>query len=369
MALLVDERDSRWASANGLMAAYDLDALIAFGDPGDVPAHLRYLSGYRSMFGRAASVLFRDGGFVLIASSVVVAHYAKQLSWADEPLAVDEEDFGTELARLLKQKAASRIGVADLSLLPSAWRDHLVSAVPSATFWDLGQELRHARLVKSSYELDLARESARIADEAWSHMTDIVRVGRREYEVLADLEHILRLNGCEDSFNLVIGVPRLKYAIQNLPSERRIEEGDHLSIEVSPRFQGYYSQLTSLVSLGRVDPAIREGFDAADRAREAGLSVMKPGVDILDVRHAVEAQLSAEGRKLSSPMIGHFCGLELDDLRAGSTSFEVQAGMTFIFHPLVAGYPGQLRADTFLVTDTGTQRLSNLPIEPLEIRV
>lgn len=367
MPLPEDERERRWNAARQLMSVHDLDVILAFGDPGDVPAHQRYLSGWRSMYGDAAALLFREDA-ELIASSAVVAAYGKELSWMAEPVAAaNDASIGTEIAKLLADRTASRIGVAELGRLPSGWRDDIAATVPGATFFDVGSQLRDLRHVKSGFELELARTSARIASETWGHMPEILRVGRREYEVLADIEHLLRLNGCEDSFNLVIGVPRLKYPIEARPSARRLVDGDQLTMEISPRYQGYFTQLTALACLGKVDSRTRAAYEAANRAREAGLALMRPGVDLLDVRSAVEEQLRSDGYKLASPMLGHFCGLELDDLRAGATSFELKAGMVFIFHPLLAGFPGMLRGDTYLVTGSGAEPLTTLPLEPLEL--
>lgn len=349
------------------MTEQGLDVVIAFGDAGDVPANQRYLSGWRSMYGDAAALIFPNTTG-LVASSPVVAAYAKQLSWMTDPVPAKSDDgFGAELAALIADNNASRIGVAELARLPSGWRDDIVAATPSATFVDVGPAIRALRYVKSDYELGLVRQSADIANSTWRHLPEILHAGRREYEVLADIEHLVRLGGCEDSFNLVIGVPRLKYPIDNRPSARTIVQGDQLTIEVSPRFQGYFTQLTALTALGKVDQATRDAYAAASRARQAGLDLMRPGVDLLDVRTAVEKQLHADGYELNSPMLGHFCGLELDDLRAGATSFELKAGMVFIFHPLVKGHPGMLRGDTYLINESGVQTLTELPPEPLEL--
>lgn len=377
------ERDRRWSEIRKLMRQADVGVVVAHSDLGDIRCFQRYISGYRSNFDEVASLLFDDNG-TLVVSFAPTVNQARQLSWMDTVVTASATQswiigqgvagqsiglgrMGAEIGRLIAERGITRIGVADLELFPGGWRASIAEAIPGCEFVDLETALNQLRIVKAPPEIESIRTACQVGDEVWRQLPDIVKVGRREYEVLADVEHIIRSAGCEDSFSLFLPLPMFVHPMNAYPSSRRIEPGDAFNLEVSPRFNGYYGQLTGLVTVGDFDPAMVDAYESIVRAKDAGVARMKPGADITEVAHAAADQFAAEGRQISSLHIGHFCGLELEELRAGATPFTLTEGMTFVFHPHVVGWPALMRADTYLVTAEGAERLNSNSFRPTHL--
>lgn len=366
------------------MQAAEVDAVVGNGDLGDENANQRYLSGFRSVFDDIAPILFDNGDSAMVISNPGVLMFAKELSWMDEitvgaetkpwlvgdtvdsPI-VANATVGAEVADQLRKRGVTRVGLADGAHFPAAWRDAIATAIPGCEFVDLGPGIDRLRLVKSAEEIDNIRTSCQISDDIWADMADIVKVGRRECEVMADFEYRLRSAGAEGSYNMFFSLPMFSKPYESMPSTKLVEAGSTYMVEVSPRFAGYYGQQTGLVTLGTMDPAARDALEAINRARASGLELMRPGNDITEVAAAVDAQLSADGYELSSPLIGHFVGLQLEEPRAGVKPLTLEAGMVFICHPFANGWPAYMRADTFLITDDGVERLTSRPLDPLEL--
>lgn len=110
---------------------------------------------------------------------------------------------------------------------------------------------------------------------------------------------------------------------------------------------------------------MRAAYDAANRARDKGLEIAKPGVDLVEMGRAIEAQLNADGFRSATPSFGHAVGMELEDFHIDGSPLILEEGMTFIFHPLLADYPGVMRADTYVITVSGAERLTSGSVEPL----
>ncbi|WP_170973329.1 M24 family metallopeptidase [Rhizobium sp. FKY42] len=376
MTFTTMERDRRWAAARRIMASQNAEVMIGVSDLGDIRGHQRYLSSFRSTFDDLVTLVFSEGESALIVGHPAVGVFAKDLSWVTTPVTPQAPDghalppsVGGALANILKARGVTRIGVAGLERFPLGWRDIILSVLPQASFIELGPALMRERLVKSAEELAIIREAARISDLAWRAMPDLVRPGRKRYEVMADIEHILRSNGCEDNYALFEALPLIPAIKDRRPySALPIQQGEVFCVEVSPRYLGYYAQQTGLVAVGGPVPDdLRAAYAGINRAREAGLKVMRAGVDITEVAAAVTAQLEKDGLKSAGPVIGHFVGLELEEMRVGHEPLILEDGMTFIFHPFAAGYPALLRADTYLVTASGAERLTSGSIEPLVI--
>lgn len=374
------EQERRWISARRIMHQQNVDVVIAFSDFGDQSSFARYLANFRSSYDYQAVLLYRDDGCDLILTHAGGIPIAKQLAWATDvlPMAVpatrdchnsgNVPSVGGQIANRLHSRQVRRVGILGFEYFPSGWRDLILEAIPDAEIVNLWDDFHHLRLVKGASEQDLIREACRISDAAWEAMPDIVRVGRKRYEVLADIEHILRLNGCEDSFNLCMSLPMLAERMDRNPySALPIETDSVYLIEVSPRYLGYFGQQTGLVATGRIPDQMQRAYDAVNRARDVGLELAKPGADLAQMGLAIAQSLKADGFEPASPSFGHAVGLELEDWHINGSSLVLEEGMTFIFHPMAAGHPAVMRADTYLITAQGPERLTGGDIKPLII--
>jgi Xaa-Pro aminopeptidase len=341
------------------MEKHDLDAVVVRGTP-QANGYLRYLTLFVPLSESSTFVLFRDGSNSLTVTDGVQAYYAKKTSWAEETTIGSACD---ELLKCLRRAHVRRLGVADPEGLPHPWFEGLQQLLSHADVIDLGAELTSYRWVKSAEEIALVRQSCRAADEVWAQMSTMIRPGRRAHEVLADIEHALRLRGCDGSFNLIIPLPDAEF--DRMPPSHALAPGDTFILEVSPQFGGYFSQLTSVVSVGPADSGMRDAFEAGVQARGAAESRLVPGTDIASVSEMVSADLHERGHNMTTADIGHLCGLELVEPRVGSSSLQLQTGMVLIFHPVVAErrYGFVMRADTYLIGEGGAERLTTHPTD------
>jgi Xaa-Pro aminopeptidase len=380
MDLTTRERDRRWAALRSIMERQNVDVVIAFSDFGDQSTLQRYFSNFRSGYDYMASLLYRKDDFDLITTHPGTIPIAKQLSWAKEvlPIAIPNSraarnagqraTVGGQIANQISARGINRVGVTGMEFFPAGWKELIEEAVPDVEFIDLWDDIHHLRLVKSEDELAIIREACRISDVVWEQMADIVRAGRKRYEVLADIEQIVRSHGCEDSFNLCMSLPLLKEKMDRNPySALPIEEDGVYMIEVSPRFLGYYGQQTGLVATGSIPADMQRAFDAASLSRDKGLDIIRPGVNLIEVGEVIQKQLHADGYELATPSFGHAVGMELEDFHIDGSSLVLEEGMTFIFHPLLAGHPAIMRGDTYLITGSGVERLTTGSIAPLEL--
>ncbi|MFK7842911.1 MAG: M24 family metallopeptidase [Sphingorhabdus sp.] len=379
MDLTSKERDRRWINLRTIMKRRDVDVVIAFSDFGDQASLQRYISNFRSSYDYVASLLYREEGCDIIMTHPGGIGIAKQISWTTDvfPMAIPNSmkghnsgkgpSVGGQIANRLAEHNVQRVGVTGMEYFPVGWKETIEAVLPNVEFVDVWDDVHLLRLIKGDEEQDLVREACRISDEAWKQMPDIVKPGRKRYEVLGDIEHILRCHGCEDSFNMCMSLPMGKERFDRSPySALPIEEDSVYLIEVSPRYLGYFGQQTGLVSTGPLPEAMRKAYDSVNRARDAALEMMRPGVDLIDVGNVVDAQLRNDGYQ-PQPSFGHLVGLELEDFHIGNGPLILQDGMTIIVHPLLADHPALMRADTYLISASGPERLTTGSMEPLEL--
>ena len=344
------------------MTEHELDVLMAIDWSRDeiLSGTQRWLTGYSPVGGPAAALLDLDGGVELISERIgkpVSEHYAAH----QFPIELVNGFSSSLLTERIGRHRPRRLGIAEAAGFPWTLATGLQDRLPALEFIDVSEPIAQLRLRKSPHELALVRKSCEIADAVWEQVPELVKVGRRNREIVADIDHLVRLAGAEGGFHLVLKMPFRGRSMQSMANPERIEPDARYLVEVSPRYEGYYSQLTIPVTTRPDDVEMWKAYADVVEAKRFAQPALRPGADLTEVARSVQEFLAGRGRSLASLSLGHFCGLALEEPRHDPAEpFELEEGMTLIFHPVLADpeYFSLMRADTYLITATGAERLN-----------
>jgi Xaa-Pro aminopeptidase len=134
-------------------------------------------------------------------------------------------------------------------------------------------------------EIAVLRRAAALADDAYEAFRQAARPGRRQYELVADIEAYLRSRGCPDNF-MIIGSGGKDVLGMTPPSERALAAGDLVTTELTPAVEGYFVQICRTLVVGEANAAQRRAFGVFREALEAGIAAVKPGVTAADLARA-----------------------------------------------------------------------------------
>jgi Xaa-Pro aminopeptidase len=228
---------------------------------------------------------------------------------------------------------------------------------------------------KSNGEIAAVRRAAQLADAAYGEFRNAVRPGRRQFEVVADIEACLRRRGCPDNF-MIIGSGGKDVFGMTPPSERRIAAGDLVTTELTPAVEGYFAQICRTLVVGKASAAQRRAFAVFVEALQAGIAAVRPGARAADVARAENDVFRKYGlgeytTSQWTRVRGHGMGLFPDSkphiLEDVNTLLE--PGMTLIVHPNTyhpqAGYI--VLGDAVVVTERGAEVLCKTPRELFEV--
>jgi len=350
------------------MAAAGIDELVVYGNAwqGD---YLRYVTDFGILEGHGIAVIAVDGATELFLDSATDAERAE----AEVPgVAVRlAGDIARAVGARLDRTANHRIAGAPRRFLP-AW---LADAARSFTIEDGTALLDRLLMHKLPAELDAIRRAARIADEAYGEFVRAVAPGRRQFEIVADLEAYLRRRGCPDNF-MIIGSGGKDVFGMTPPSERRIAAGDLVTTELTPAVEGYYVQICRTLVAGKATTAQASAFAIYREALEAGVAAVKPGATAADVARAendvfrkfgLGDYVTSKYTRVRGHGIGLFCDSKPHILEDVDTPLE--PAMTLIIHPNTyhpdVGY--LVLGDAVVVTDTGVEVLCATPRELFEV--
>ncbi|WP_058045291.1 aminopeptidase P family protein [Streptomyces roseifaciens] len=192
----------------------------------------------------------------------------------------------------------------------------LQSVAPRLRLTDLGPAVEQQRLVKDDEEISSLRIAAEIADQALGELLESILVGRTERHLALELERRLVDHGATGpAFPTSVGTGPNSGLAGHLPSDRRVEEGDFLSVCVGADYRGYRSEIgrTFVIGTSPADWQI-ELYDQVFAAQRAGREALAPGTPCRDVDRAARVVLEAAGHgDRVGPRIGHGVGLENDE--------------------------------------------------------
>jgi len=359
-AFLLDQRTARLREA---MAQAGMDALLVAGDAWRSD-YIRYATDVTPMEGLALAVIDRDGPTQVFvespaeASRIAAEQPALEVSWSSAPMAAAE----AALAAL----APGRTGLAPSHLLPL----RLAQGAGAGSIAAATAMLDQLMVRKSREEADAVARAVVLADEGYAAFRDAARVGRREYEVVADLEAWYRARGCPENF-MIMGSGGQEVRSMHPPGERVLQAGDLVTTELTPCVDGYYAQICRTLVLGQPTALQRQAHAVYVEAMEAGIARVRPGVTQGEVARALNDVFRRHGlaeyiTSAYTRVRGHGLGLYVDGPHVlEDVQLVLEPDMTLIVHPNTyhpdVGYI--VLGDAVRVTATGCDVLTRTPRE------
>jgi Xaa-Pro aminopeptidase len=315
---------------------------------------VRYLCGFTGsnaalvlVDGRA--VLFTDGRYTVQAKTeaagtrVVIAKKPAVVAACEWMEAAEVRRCGFD---------AAQTTVAALEGMKKA-----VSAkVRRGMFVATGPLVSRLREVKDAEEIAAIRKAALLGCRLFDGMLSFMQLGLTEVAVAAELEHAARLAGADAmSFETIVASGERSALPHGRATQTKLPKRGFVTLDFGVVVDGYCSDMTRTVHMGKALPGEREVYDSVLEAQEAAVAKVAPGVTAGEVDEAARSVLRRAGLdKYFSHSTGHGVGLEIHEgprLAAKQTQV-LEQGMVVTIEPGVymPGRFGVRIEDMVLVT-------------------
>jgi D-alanyl-D-alanine dipeptidase len=229
--------------------------------------------------------------------------------------------------------------------------------------------LRGLRMIKDAAEIDVLREAGAAIDRVHARVPEFLAPGRTEADVAADITEAIVAEGHSEVAFVIVGSGPHSADPHHECSDRQLRAGDVVVVDIGGACEpGYHSDSTRTYSIGEPSPEVAQRYSILQRAQQAALDAVRPGVTAEQVDAAARDVL-AEAR-LAEYFVhrtGHGIGLSVHEepyIVAGN-ELPLATGMAFSVEPGIyfAGRWGARIEDIVIVTEDGTLPVNNRPHE------
>ncbi|MCK9594693.1 MAG: Xaa-Pro peptidase family protein [Candidatus Omnitrophica bacterium] len=336
------------------LAKDNIDGLLLSSD-----ANCSYLCGYPS---RDSYLLVSSRKNVYFTDSRYTAEARKHLTGcAVEPVSGSVFRKIAEACRGLKVKC---LGFEERHLPYAEYRQirkELPDPIGLAPTWGLVEELRQ---IKTAEEIARIRKACAITMEAFEFIREYIRPGVKEIEVAAELERFIRYRGAGSAaFDIIVASGPNSSFPHHITSQRRIKDNEPVFLDMGVDYQGYKSDLTRVILLGKMNTLVGNIYRIVLEAQKRAISGIRPGAPISRIDSLARDHIEKKGYGgYFGHGLGHGLGLEIHEAPhiGGKQIKKLQAGMVFTVEPAIyiPGKFGIRIEDMVLVTRKGSEVIS-----------
>jgi len=174
-------------------------------------------------------------------------------------------------------------------------------------------------ILKSRHEIEKMKISNRIVVEVLEEIKKKIRVGVTTIELDRLAESVILKKGGTPAFKGYRGYPNSlcisinEQVVHGIPSNRRLKDGDLVSIDLGVYHDGYYGDAAITVGAGEITFEAKRLLDATQKALYVGIEKARAGNHLSDISNAVQMYVEREGFSVVRAFVGHGIGTSLHE--------------------------------------------------------
>ena len=324
------------------------------------PSNLRYMAQFT---GTAGIALVTPGNAIFITDF----RYTEQAREQAKNYEIIEHkgNLPDELAKQIKRLGVQRLGFEQEHVTYAAYalykKKLAIDFVPTANL------IEKLRLVKDESEIQVLKEAAKIADDAFQHILAHIKPGVSERAVANELEFFMRNQGADSSsFDMIVASGTRSALPHGVASDKIIEKGDMVTLDFGAYYKGYCSDLTRTIAVGEPNEKLKEIYSIVLEAQKLALEKIKPGMSCKEADAIPRNYIRDHGYgNYFGHSTGHGIGLDIHEgptLSTRSTQL-LEKGMVVTVEPgiYISGIGGVRIEDDIVLTEQGNERLTHAP--------
>lgn len=351
-----------------ILQSIPVDALLLTN-----PANMRFVAGFTGegyvYLSEKQAVVVTDSRYTIAAGAECEGFHV--IEW-------DKRGYYAPLLEAVRKDGIAELGIEDEEITVADYhriRTELQKAgLDQVKTEAIGNRVTDWRGVKTEREIDILRQAEAIGDRAFARLLPKLKAGMTEKQTAALLEFFMKEEGAEGFSFDTIAASGLHSAMPHaVPTDKPLEEGDFLTLDFGCLYQGYCSDMTRTVVIGRANAKQKMVYDTVLRAQMTALAGIRPGMTGRQIDALARDVIRKAGfGEYFGHSLGHSVGLEIHERPVFSPKEEtvIRPGMVITVEPgiYIKNFGGVRIEDVVVITEDGCENITHSPKQLIEIK-
>ncbi len=320
------------------------------------PVNIRYLTNINAegvlLITRRENVYITDGRYIETVNKALTIEDEVIVYDIKELIKEDYENFFT---------FCENIGFEETNLTYAKYKEY-IHKYKINNFEETEGLLEKIRIIKKEEEIDCIKKACLITDNCFEHLKKFIKIGMTEKEIAFEIEKFFLTNGADGlAFETIVASGANSSMPHAVPTDKKIEKGDPITIDMGCKYKGYCSDMTRTVFAEYVPQFIKPVYDLVLKNQLRVLEEMKEGTNLKIIAKSVESEFKLNGTNMIHSL-GHGVGLEIHEYPYISTKYDfiLKENMVITNEPgiYITNRFGVRIEDTVLITKYACQNLT-----------
>lgn len=230
----------------------------------------------------------------------------------------------TEFRNVIEREGIKKIGFESTHLTYNS----LINAkeqIPGTEFFPLKEEIEKLTMNKLPDEIDKIKEAARISDKAFSKILEIIKPGMKELDVAAEITYLHQKFGAsQDSFQPIIASGWRGALPHGRASRKVIENGEMITMDFGCTYEGFCSDITRTVSLGKPNDDLKKIYNIVYDAQVKAIESASTRLSSKELDSVARDIINSKGYGENfGHGLGHGLGIDVHELPSISQRMDI----------------------------------------------
>lgn len=173
--------------------------------------------------------------------------------------------------------------------------------------------------LKSERDLEMMRQAGKILAKIMRKLQESIRVGISTLQIEQLATELMQKENVVSAFKGYRGFPAgictsiNEEIVHGIPGQRRLKEGDIISLDLGIEYEGYFSDAAATLAVGKLDPRTKKLLQVARTALARATREAVPDNFVSDISYTIQSYAEAEGFAVVREYVGHGIGRSLHE--------------------------------------------------------
>jgi Xaa-Pro aminopeptidase len=338
----------------------NIDAFLVTSIP-----HVRYVTNFSGS--SAVAVVTKRSAYVITDGRYTTQIHKEARGWK---IFITTDTLFNEMHRRKLLRPGARVGFDGNSLAFASYRT-LQKKFQGVRFLPKADVLETIAVVKDEGEIKKIKHSVAITDRVFKEILDILRPGIREIDVAAEISYRQRKHGAEaDAFETIVASGARGALPHGRASAKKIKRGELVTLDFGCIADGYHSDLTRTVAVGKPSAEARKVYQTVLDAQRRAIDAARSGIIAKDLDAVARSYITEKGYgRYFTHSLGHGLGLQIHESPkiSSQNATRIERGFVVTIEPgiYIPRSLGVRIEDDVVIRDEGCDVLNHAPKELL----